>query len=426
MQKAVALVVVVLITLGALSGIVGWQVSERYQQTHVQVVDEINHSLNPHNLQLNCTVQNEWLGLVRNELCTLERLSRPLVLLEFWQQVVITPFWLQSRFGVTPDKGFAIDFFNIRSLFEGQMGEWRLAYGRHALNFTYHSGALKNNATPNTEMLITPLQIQGVISIDAPYKSQLQLKLAELKFEQLSQVLHLKNLELQLDSLQKQQARFIERSDLSFGYFEFAAAGSRLTANQFDAKQANMLVDNELASLNDIQFEGLRLYSQDSDTRFNSNKIRFYLDNINWSQVESLSASTKIQQLPSITDLEQLLNGGFRLSLDTLETDVIYHDRSSALLSASGDLSLNGDLRISDRALDPIEQRIEAKLNLNLSDSLMLGPQAGIMMDFIDQGWLYSQGKRLVGRLYFANGKLVANGNLVSSKGLLPSFEEDQ
>lgn len=429
MQKVIAAISVLLITIGAVTGYFSWQISETYQQTQSEVVAEINSSLNSHNMQLNCIASTKWLGLVRNETCTLERVSRPLVLLEFWQHMVITPLWIQANFGVNPDKGFAIDIFDLKPLFLEQSGAWRLAYGKQNIKFTYHTGTLSNTSMPSTEVLITPLKFSGTISINSPYESQIRLSLAELKFEQLSQKLHLQNLDLQLSSLQKQQTRFLERTEISFNHFEYANIGTSLSVNHLVAKQANMLDANKLASLNSIEFEGLRIHSEESDIRFNSNKINFYLDKINWLSFEKLSDQAKLTQLPSLADFDNLLTNELLFSLDKFETDFIYQDRTSALLGASGDIKLKGDLRISasngQHPLKNLDQRVKAKFKLNLSDSLMLGPHAGLMMDFVDEGWLYQQGRRLVSNIYYSNSKLLANGNIVSSLALFPVFEED-
>src|SRR5690554_1101031 len=429
MQKAIAAIFTLLIIIEAVTGYFGWQISETYQQAQTEVVAEINSSLNSHNMQLNCTANTEWLGLIRNEACTLERISRPLVLLEFWQHMIITPLWIQANFGVNPDKGFAIDIFDLKPLFLEQSGTWRLAYGKQSIKFSYHTGTLNNTSMPSTEVLITPLNLSGTINIDSPYDSQVRLRLSELKFEQLSQKLHIQNLDLQLSSLQKQQTRFVERSEISFSHFEHANIGTSLSVNHLVAKQANMLDGNKLASLNNIEFEGLRIHSEESDIRFNSNKINFYLDNINWSNFKKISDQAKFTQLPPLVGFDNLLADELLFSLEKFETDFIYQDRTSALLGASGDIKLKGDLRISasngQHPLKNLDQRVKAKFKLNLSDSLMLGPHAGLMMDFVDEGWLYQQGRRLVSNIYYSNSKLLANGNIVSSLALFPVFEEE-
>ncbi len=429
MQKVIALILFLVITTLAAGGYLSWQVSELYQQTQSEALREINHSLNSHNMQLACTTQTEWLGLVRNDNCTLARLNRPLVLLEFWQKILITPLWVQGDFGVNPEKGFAIDFFDLKPLFQTQLGHWRLPYGSQQIEFSYQTGSLNNTSMPSTEIVITPLRFIGSINISAPYKSEVRLQLSELKFEQLSQKVLLQNLDLQAISLQKQQVRFIERTEVSFNHFEVASAGRSLSVSHLSAKQANMLDGNKLASLNNIEFEGLRIHSEESDIRFNANKLHLFLDNLEWSSLQQLSSKTKIDKLPSSVDFESLLAGGMLASLDKLETDFIYQDRTSALLGASGDIKLNGNLRLlaaaKQKPTSSIEQRVKAKFNLSLSDSLMLGPHAGLMMDFIDEGWLYQQRKRLVGNIHYANGKLLSNGNLVSSLALFPVFEED-
>lgn len=429
MQKVIAFIILLLITTVAAGGYLSWQVSEHYQQAQLEVLTELNNNLSTHNMQLICNSQAEWLGLKYYETCTLERLNRPLVLLEIWQTVLITPLWVQGSFGIIPEKGFVIDFFNLQSLFNEQEGRWYLPYGQQDLEFSYHTGTLNNNTKPGTEIKVSPLKFNGSINVNAPYKSQISIQIPELKFEQLSQKLHLKDFNFNTNGFKKKQVHFLERSDISFKTFELATGGRSLSINHLSAKQANIVDTNKLASLNNIEFESLRIHSDASDIRFDSNKLYFYLDNLDWSIVNQLSALTKINQVPSVKDLESLLSTNIHVSLDRLETNFIYQDRTSALLGASGDIKVKGDLRLlatdNELTLDHLEQRIKAKLKLNLSNSLMLGPHAGLMMDFVEEGWLYQRGNRLVGNIYYANGKLLSNGNIVSSLALLPVFEED-
>lgn len=431
MRKVSALIVVLLVVaVASAGGYFSWQALEQYENTQARALNGLNQSLRSHNLSMQCSTENQWLGFVRHEKCNLERLSRPLVLLEIWQDVIISPLGIRAKFGVSPSTGFVFEFFALEPLLQAQEGSWFLPIGKNELQFTYRTGGMDSQPMPSTELIVTPVQFKGTLSLTPPYTSQLIIKMSEFKFEQLSQKIHLKNLNIQTNSLQKQHSRFFERSELNISLFDLASAGSNLSMRHFSAKQANILDGNKLASLNELDFESLRINSGDVDLRLDSNELDFYLDNIDWQSIKRINDKAQLNKIPSLEDYESLLTQGLFLNLDKLESNFIYQDRASALLGMSGDVKLNGELRLlstgKNTFLNNLEQRIKAKLSVDLSNSLMLGPYAGLMMDFIEQGWLYQQGDRLVGNIYYANGKMLANGNLVSTLALLPdAYDED-
>lgn len=428
MRKLSALIVVLLVAV-TLSGYLGWQVQEQYKNTQAQAITALNKSLHPHNLKIECRYATEWAGFLRHETCNLERLSRPLVLLELWQNVTISPLGVHAEFGVNPSTGFVLDFFPLSPLFQTQKGSWQLPIGQTQIEFTYKTGAMDNSSIPSTELLVSPIQIRGQFDLSSPYSSQVKVHIDEVKLEQLSQKFHLKGLKLEANSVQKQDSRFFERSELSMAFLDLSSAGSNLSVRHLLIQQANMLDEKKLASLNQLDFESLRINSGELDLRLDSNELNFYLDNIDWPSLRELNNQFQLSKTPSLEAYETLLAQGVFLNLDKLESTFIYQDRTSALLGMSGDVILNGELRLltpkSSQPINSLEQRVKAKLTLNLSRSLMLGPQAGLMMDFIDQGWLYQQGDRLIGNVYYANGKLLANGNIVSTLALLPDYIED-
>src|SRR5690554_7393911 len=150
--------------------------SSYYQSEHAKAVSELNQDLFLQNMRMQCSTETRWFGVSLEETCTLERLGDPLVLLEVWHKVFITPVWSQGKFGITPNKGFFIEFFDLNPLVATQEGKWHFSLPSLSIAYSYTTGALHSTSMPDSELQLDPITLSGRTKVIEPFKTQASLK----------------------------------------------------------------------------------------------------------------------------------------------------------------------------------------------------------------------------------------------------------
>lgn len=429
-MRKIGALTILLITAGAVvaGGYTSSKISEQYQYEQLQTVGDLNQNLGPLNMHLLCNTHSQWFGIVLNETCTLERLDSPLVLLEVWHRVFITPLWLQGSFGVVPETGFILEFFDLAPLFQEQSGQWQLSVIKQQVNFTYKLGGLYSTSMPGTELSMSPITFSGYLDVNAPYKSQLSIQLTEFSADQPGQSLHLKNLHIQSNSAEVENQPFSESTRIELGSFNSEIQGDSLAVQELSISQTNSLTENKLASFNRIDLKNLSYSREEGSLVLNSNKLHFSFENLDWIALKQLSDRVELDVAPSPADFKNLLAKGMQFNLEGLESSFSDLDPEGIQVGPSGDVKLNGvaNLAAVDEQAEPIpmDMRLKADFKLDLSDSLLVGPQAELIQDFIDQGWLQQQNNRLIANIRFADGQLLSNGQLVSGLAMFPESIE--
>lgn len=185
------------------------------------------------------------------------------------------------------------------------------------------------------------------------------------------------------------------------------------------------LYEKSLSALVDVSLQSARFRNYSQELRLDPSQLRLYADELPWRPAKlwqaltpELSLSQNVAQLIRAAVLE--LAQGSKLTLETLNSDFIYQDRQPDMLGMVGDFSVEGSFMQMRKKLP------ELKLNISLSQSLLLGPLAEPLMDSLDAGWLYQHNKRLISRVLYRHGTWMANGRPLSSKPLWPApYVED-
>lgn len=424
MRKAGVLSILLISVVVAAGAYLSSKISTYYQQEQLQAINDLNTTLQPENMLFLCDTESKWFGIVLNMTCTLERLDSPMVLLEVWHNIMITPVRLQGSFGIAPDKGFVLEFLDLGPLFYQQSGQWQFSLIKQQIQFTYQTGSLYSTSMPGTVLSLSPLIFSGYADINAPHHSQLTIQLADLTVEQPEQALELNNLQLQTTSLMLDGRQFIEEISLSLNSFEYEILGDHLTLQALSATQTNVLHINNLATFNKAELEHFRYRNEEGSLILSSNKLAFSLANLDWPTLKEISGNLELDAASSTADLAALLAKGMQFNLELLKSDFRDEDPAGNVVGPSGELILSGQAKLAaignQPELNPIDMRLNANFKLDLSERLLAGPQAELMQDFISQGWLQKQNDRLIANIQYKNAQLLSNGVLVSSLAMFP------
>ena len=403
-----------------------WHNMQQYQQQHHTGLDWLNQSLQASGLQLRCDYQYSIPLLQRVEHCRLNDTTGQ-TLAGSWHRVTALPWQIDGQFGVQPDSGAAaIVFMTVPQLLADQQGEWRIRAGDQQATFRYRTGSVDHKLMPGTRLQLQPLEVQGQLAVQAPYRSELIVQLPSLLLTDASQGdLEMRGLSITLNSLLREQVSFTERLRYRLDSFSIHSRQLQLGFRDLQIEQANLVDGDVLASLSGVAVDTLRWSAGEHDLRVDPSGLQLYLDGFSWP-LYRLFLQGDIT--PDVL-LQSVAAKGMSLTLEDLHSSFVYQSREPAMLGSAGDLRASGKLIMSagdaDKVWQEWSQRLNAELTLNVSRSLLLGPQAELMLEFLNQGWLEPQEDRLQSRLTLQKGRLLANGRPVTQLFNPPVYEED-
>lgn len=403
-----------------------WHNMQQYQQQHQTGLAWLNQSLQASGWQVQCGYEYSMPLLQRIEQCALTD-SAGQTLAGSWHQVTALPWQVSGRFGVQPDSGAAaIVFMTVPQLLADQQGSWRIRAGDQQATFRYRSGSVDHKLMPGTRLQLQPLEVQGQLAVQAPYRSELIVQLPSLLLTDASQGdLEVRGLSITLNSLLREQVSFTERLRYRLDSFSFHSRQLQLGFRDLQIEQANLVDGDVLASLSGVAVDTLRWSAGEHDLRVDPSGLQLYLDGFSWP-LYRLFLQGDIT--PDVL-LQSVAAKGMSLTLEDLHSSFVYQSREPAMLGSAGDLRASGKLTMAAGKADQVwqqwPQRLSGELTLNVSRSLMLGPQAELMLEFLNQGWLAPQDDRLQARLTLQQGQLLANGRAVTQLFNPPVYEED-
>lgn len=402
--------------------------SSYYQSEHAKAVSELNQDLFLQNMRMQCSTETRWFGVSLEETCTLERLGDPLVLLEVWHKVFITPVWSQGKFGITPNKGFFIEFFDLNPLVATQEGKWYFSLPSLSIAYSYTTGALHSTSMPDSELQLDPITLSGRTKVIEPFKTQASLNIPKIDLTQPFQTIKVSGFKVETQSNLMNSTPFIEHSSVSLNSLSFSTGIDTARFEGLSIVQENALKNGRLDTSNKIELSSFHHKKEDGSLSFNDNKLHLSFTGVDWNGLQEINNQVSLDDPAVAEDLQVLLAKGLTFNLDTLESNFRSLASSGTIAGPSGALTLNGQATLN--AVDPqkqdnsIDNRLNAQFLLELSDELLVGPQAGMMQDFIEQGWLIPNGNMLTASIQFKDGFLLANDEIVSSLAMIPESLE--
>lgn len=381
-----------------------WSLQQLYSEARLQLPNQIN-----------CHNSWHWWPIQQSEHCTLELGTNQSIL--FKQVVDFLPWGLTAHFSVTPIyKGMH---------FDGQQGQWSLPLWSKRLQFNAHAKGSINTR----KLTLQPWSVSGWLQLTPPYRSQIDIDISQFKLVLQEDSLIIDDLMLTIESSNHNAQRFVDRSQLSFKKGRWLTLDELLEVQQFQLSEANLVEDDMLAVLADVHWQGVKVSTASTATRIDPTEFKLYFEQLILEPNKLFKGTTFAvgfsENLKRIaTQFSQLAHkNGIKMHIEELHSGIVFQDHTPDAMGLSGDFSLEGMWQVTPRAVGNKEQ---LKLNFDLDESLLYGPQLELMLGFIEQGWIYQRNKRLLSRVLFSNGKLLANGQLVSVLPLWPSpYEED-
>lgn len=363
-----------------------------------------------------CTVHNDWLRLQQKEHCIFSLSDGQSAQLN--QQLQFYPWGLKAKFSLIPIyKGL---------YFEGQQGSWSLPFGSKIITFS----AQAQGSIRTRKLTLDPWMVNGWLHLSPPYQSTINANISRLKLVMQNDQLIFDDLELTIAGVLDQQQPFIERSQIKFNKGRWINEGE-LEIQQFNLHEANLKEGGVLSVLADIQWQGIKISTTQTATRIDPTTVKLYFEELSLRPEKILNGTTfsvsLSENLRRITTelIQQAHHNGVKLTLEKFDSGIVFQDRTPDAMGLSGDFSAVGEWRVQPQGVK-IRPQEQFKLNLDLSESLIYGPQLELMLNFIEQGWVYRRNGRLISRVLYRNQRLLANGRLVSALPLWPSpYEED-
>lgn len=381
-----------------------WSLHQLYTVARAQI---------PSNAQ--CSTHWNWLRLQQSEHCSFTLAAEQS--LQFKQKVQFLPWGLKADFSITPIyKGMH---------FEGQQGHWSLPLGSKRIQFN----AQAKGSIHTRKLMLQPWSASGWLQLSKPYTSHVEVAVSQLKLVVQNDSLIFDDLYFSFESTSKNAQRFIDRNQLKFSKGRWLTADDLFEVQHFNLQEANLLENGVLSILADINWQGIRAGTSSTATRIDPTKMKLYFEQVAIEPTPlfqgttfAVSLSENLRRISQQLG-QQIHKKGIKVHLEEFHSGIVFQDRTPDALGLSGDFTLDGLWQVTATATKPKEQ---FKLNLDLNESLLYGPQLELMLDFIEEGWVYRRNGRLVSRVLYRNGKLLANGQLVSALPLWPSpYEED-
>lgn len=397
-----------------LAGLLTWLLHSLYSTTKHELIAELNRSLEDTALTIDCHAFWDWRQFQQNELCNVRHQQE--LNLQLKQQIRFLPWKLSAAFTLTPVyKGIHL---------ESQVGHWQLPLGAKRLHFK----AQAEGDFHTRKVKFDHWQMQGWLDLNAPFHNQLDILFSNFSLALQDEQLNIEELTLSLNSSRHAQQRFIDRSQIRFQKAQFITPNQQLEIHGFALQNANLKEENTLAILLQGHIQSAKSSSAEGDLRIDPTELSLYFDRFTLDFLpltHTLSLATGISlNLKRFAEgiVAQAQKSGLDLHIEKFQSGLAYHDKTPNSQSLSGDFTLDGQIKLAYHYQDTDS----IKLNVDLNRSLLLGPQVDLMLKFINQGWLYQRQQRLISRIVYGNGKLLANGQPVSLLAFAPPvYEED-
>lgn len=407
------------------AGYLGWQTASRYEQGRDAWVADLNASLAPQQLQLNCSGGSAFSLWMLEEQCELRETGQNTVLASIRQHIRLLPWQIRSTFSIEQKHGMAgMLSSTLPGLLEAQQGEWVINAGDPHLYFHYQTGAVRSATLGATRVQLGQITLSGQTALEAPYLTRSLVTLPSLTVEQGDERLQLRSLSLSANTRQVQGVTLTERGELSLGSLEASSHEHNLFIGNLHTEQASLVEHQVLASLGTLSVDAVRFSSPEHDLRVDPSRFALYLDKLNWPALRRLQK----QSGDPLENLMAIASHGVTLTLEELHSSFVYQDRRPDMLGTAGDIRLSGQLQLqpgdADSLLFDWPQRLQGTLDASLSPGLLLGPQAELMLEFTTQGWLQQDAERLRSRVQLQQGQVLANDRPVALGGA-PVYEED-
>jgi len=424
MGKTLALIVgLPVIASAAAAGYITYQNIERYDAFTQTSLRQANDSLAAQGVAIQLEeVSRGLFGATREELYHVRLLGEePADLFSIRQQVTIEPPRASGTFMIDPQQGLAgMMLQQMPELLAGQQGEWHLDGGDDRIYGRYQTGAIKMTLPDGGALAVAPLILQTETRLDESARGTARLSLASASLQGSTQGdANLQQLELSVVSSQRNGAPFIDKASYRIGALNIDSPAMKIKLNNLQTEQAALIDRDTLASLSTLTFSNLRVSSADKELNVDPSNLSLYIDGVSWSGYRRLlekvqSAGDDQAAIAGLMlNANEVLKNGGSLALESFETAFIFNDLSPGGIGASGDLKVNGKVRLDagDAAGLPQElmERLNGELQINLSRSLMQSPLAEHFISLLDAGMLQDQDGRLVSQLKLQHGQLSAN-----------------
>lgn len=418
------LLVVPLIALTG-AAVSSWNNLRLYTEYQQHSVQDNNRLLAPYELSLACELQSATV-FSREERCSVRDLHSQQVIVAIWHRVQALPWSLQGQFGFAPDAGIgALVSMALPDLLDTERGEWQLGIGQSQARVHYQSGGITAEPAPGTRLQLSPLTVQGHMNVFPPYQTQLHTSLPELQISnQSGGDVRLDGLDIRSTMRMTGDTLLTERLQWAFREVKVAHAGMNLSVRGLSLEQANLTDGRVLSGLTRLSLDAVSVSDRDHDLRVDPSAISLFADRMSWPGYQRLLAHSAEPDA-----LQQFLAAGLTLTLEQLHSSFVYQDRRPFMLGTAGDVNVSGQLRLAAGNPDTLMQewptRLQLSLDLDLNRTLMLGPQAELMLDFLQQGWLIEDNDRVRSRIRLQQGSLTANGKPLTALPMPPRYSED-
>lgn len=436
MAKTLALIIgLPVIALGAAAGYITYQNAERYDALSQQSLQQLNQALLPQGLTVRLEeVERGFLGANREELYHFRLLGEePADLFSIRQQVRIEPHRASGTFAIDSQLGLAGKLLQqMPQLAEGQQGEWLLNGSEERIYIRYQTGAINMPMPDGSSLAIAPLILQAETATtnndtanNDTRKGRAQLSLASVSLTGSPQGdARMEQFQLQMTTHMRNGLPFVDKASYRVDGLSVNSPQLNVTLRGLVSEQAALVDQGVLASLTTLSVSNMRISSADKDLSVDASRLALYLDGISWQAYQQMlrNAQNATDEAAAVTELignaSEVLASGMSITLETLETAFIFNDLSPAGMGASGDIKLNGKVRLAAGEAATLQQdfrtRLSGELQVNLSRSLMQSPLSEHFVSLLDSGMLQDQDGRLVSQLKLQQGQLSANSIAVA------------
>lgn len=391
-----SLVILLLLAVGAV-----WSMHTMYSMARSNIFNELQHSLAPYQLTLDCSDYWEWPTLTQKEYCSVRDDGQQVVF--FRQQVRFTPLALNAEFSITPVyKGMH---------FDGQQGQWTLPIGSEKLQFD----AQAEGTISTRKASIKPWRLSGWIDLRAPFNSHVQADFEQLLVEIESEALQFEHLSVSFEAGQQQQGRFIHRTELAFQLAELRTPVDKLVVSGFSLQEDNQRIDDKLTIQATAAIDKTIYATNNVEYELANTQLTFALQQITLNfpkLLKSPNSAVSISRnfhrvVEEVTN--QLNNQPLNISVQQADTKFAITTKTERpFFELSSDVRMQGTFNV---------HQTDSRFNLSVdaNDNLMVGPQRELFQEMVEQGWLQPSNGRLHSEVVYKDGKLWANQALISS-----------
>ncbi len=380
----------------------------KYQQLRAPALRALNALLATQKLHLLCEQGINWSNLSLQERCEIRHKKG-----ELWfvieQDVHFYPTFAQAELNIQAQAALS----HLQPALSAQ-GRWRVNTLSQDLVFSFKNNELKTLLKAETPVNLQPVQLSGQMQLQPPFAWQMAFSSALGQIEQLGQSLGAKEISLSLSGFQQEGLVQLERLRVRIAQLQARQFEASLVLHDLHWQQLNQQEGQSFHSYNQVQFADLRYQEPSVTLGLEETNLAFYLNSTaSWRKLKSNWRS-----------VQRALAQGGSLVIERAQSRLNYEDLSADPLSLSTEIKAHGRFDLSPTAFKDFEKnwpfKLDIKLALQFSPSLLNGEQGELMQDFVDQGWLHHKDGMLETELYYTKGLLLANERLITTQAYLP------